>query len=37
MTLASTVAAAHKEEGQQVSTAEQAVMNEIRDRLQASA
>ena len=36
-TLASTVAAAHKEEGQQVSTAEQAALNEIRDRLQASA
>jgi len=38
VTLASTVAAAHKEEGQQVSPAEQAALNEIRDRLkQASA
>jgi len=33
VTLASTVAAAHKEEGQQVSPAEQAALNEIRDRL----
>ena len=38
VTLASKVAAAHKEEGQQVSPAEQAALDEIRDRLrQASA
>ena len=34
VTLASKVAAAHKEEGQQVSPAEQAALNEIRDRLE---
>ena len=38
VTLAATVAEAHKEEGEQVSPAEQAALNEIRDRLeQASA
>ncbi len=38
VTLASNVAAAHKEEGQQVSPAEQAALTEVRDRLeQASA
>ena len=38
VTLASKVAAAHKEDGQQISPAEQAALNEIRDRLeQASA
>jgi hypothetical protein len=36
VTLASTVAAAHKEEGQEVSPAEQAALNAIRDRLEAA-
>jgi hypothetical protein len=37
VTLASKVAAAHKEEGQEVSPAEQAALNAIRDRLEAAA